>query len=147
MNRTPRSLLIWRILLAPVVLAILLSPARVLYACKLMDGPAQMVCCCHHDTGGCVMGRGCESHGFNARIACCDVSIDGPVYTVAAPGSLVQMALGIPQEPPRPPPGAVPTTLGIVTAAARTDYSSPRFLPFVPTAGTQTYLLTNRFRT
>ncbi len=141
-----RNPLFRRFVIATVVFLGLFTQFQMVFACELMDGKAQYVCCCDEPGDmamGCTMGGGCGNGAPMAGMNCCQVSYqDNPAAKATTPGSpsLQVLLLDAPQPPPIPvsfdAPDFVPQS-NVVRFAA---------IPPPPLAGTDTYLLTNRFR-
>lgn len=133
---------------ATLVFLGLFSQFQTVFACELMDGKAKPVCCCDEPgdmAGGCAMGGGCQDQapGSATAMDCCAVSYqEAPSAKATPPGSasLQVLLLDAPQPPPIPVSFHVPEFLPV-------DHT-PRYTHLIPprVAGTETYLLTNRFR-
>lgn len=143
-----RSPLIRRTVIAMVMFVGLFSQFQAVFACELMDGKAKPVCCCDEPgsmAGGCAVGGGCQDQapGSASAMDCCAVSYqEAPSAKATPPGStsLQVLLLDAPQPPPIPVSFHVPEFPPV-------DHA-PRYTRFIPprVAGTDTYLLTNRFR-
>lgn len=137
-----------RFVVATLVFLGLFSQFQVVFACELMDGKAKPVCCCDEPGGistGCDMGGGCpdQAPGSATGMDCCTVSYqEAPSAKATPPGStsLQVLLLDAPQPPPIPVSFYVPEFLPVDHAPRYTRLILPRV------AGTDTYLLTNRFR-
>ncbi len=126
----------------------LFLPLKTVFACELMDGKAQSVCCCNEPddmSKGCTIGGGCQDQALapTTPADCCEVSYrEAPIAKAAAPAaaSIQVLVLNAPQPPP------IPAAFDIApfTPVGHT----PRLTRFLPprVTGTDTYLLTNRFR-
>ena len=136
-----------RAVVALFLLTGLSSQFQVVFACDLMDRQPQPVCCCGEEmSDGCEMGGGCgldEKHQLNSD--CCEVSVDD-LSDISLGGPTSTASQVVLQNAPQPPP-----------LALRTAVSNPQFkfggafLPFYSTtnrhlAGTEIYLVTQRFR-
>lgn len=98
-------------LVAVFVLLGLLLPARLLFACDLMDGKTFNQCCCEDDNmAGCAMGGGCGLDdapgvaGDQGNDMCCAVSIGQPPSYDSAGSGHGSPGLGSLFEPAQPPP-------------------------------------------
>lgn len=131
-----------RAVIALLILAGLFAPLRTVFACQLMEGRKQYVCCCHGQEDKCRHG-GCPHDQSGEQAGCCDVSHEIAADASASPeGCAVQVLL---LEAPRPPPAAsipsivLPQTLLVHVSLWRADPPAGR-------AGSRTYLVTRRFR-
>lgn len=137
-----------RFVVATLVFLGLFSQFQMVFACELMDGKIQSVCCCDEPgdmSNGCDMGGGCQDQvpGSATSIDCCKVSYqEAPSAKATPPGSASIQVLLL--DAPQPPPIPVSFEITLFTPASHT----PRLTRFLPprVAGTDTYLLTNRFR-
>lgn len=145
MNRNPSFR---RFVAATLMFLGLFSQVQMAFACDLMGGKVQSVCCCDEPgdmSKGCAMGGGCQDQapGPAASMDCCQVSYqEAPSATATAPGTgNIQVLL---LDAPQPPPIPVSFAIAQCIQASHT----PRFTRFSPpwVAGNDTYLLTNRFR-
>lgn len=126
----------------------LFTQFQTVFACEFKDGKLQIVCCCDEAgdmSMGCDMGGGCnDSTGLVTNgMNCCETSYQpAPSATATAPGQHAQQVLLL--DAPQPPPILVSFDLK-TTPASRQIIG---FLSATPprVTGTQTYLLTNRFR-
>lgn len=136
-----------RLVLATLFMG-LFSQFQMVFACELMDGKTQYVCCCDEAgnmSKGCAMGGGCQHQMPDSAMAsgCCEVSYQqAPSAKATTPGSTGLQVLLL--DAPQPPP--MPASFDILEFALASG--ALRFTRFVPprVAGTNTYLLTNRFR-
>lgn len=123
------------------------SQFQVVFACDLMGGQPQPVCCCGEEMlDGCEMGGGCgmdENHHLYSD--CCEVSVDD-LSDVSLGGPTSTASQVVLQNAPQPPP------LALFTAVSKPQLKfGGAFLPFHyptnrPLAGTEIYLVTQRFR-
>ncbi len=133
-------------LLALLVLTVLLSPLRMVFACQMMEemqGKVQYTCCCDEP---CIMGAAVErdtargdqsSLGFEG---CCDVSyLDAPDASTRGSQSLVVML-----DASQPPPIPVSFEFQNFASTSHVILSSSGTSP--PLRAAPVYLLTNRFR-
>ena len=137
-----------RFVIATTLFMGLFTQFQTVFACEFKDGKLQIVCCCDEAgdmSMGCDMGGGCNdsagpaSNGMN----CCETSYQpAPSATAIAPDLHVQQVLLL--DAPQPPPILASFVLK-TTPASRQIIG---FLSDTPprVTGTQTYLLTNRFR-
>lgn len=137
-----------RFVVATLVFLGLFSQFQTVFACELMDGKAKPVCCCDEPgdmAAGCAMGGGCQDQAPDSATAmdCCTLSYQqAPSAKATPPGStsLQVLLLDAPQPPPIPVSFHVPEFPPVDHAPRYTRFISPRV------AGTETYLLTKRFR-
>jgi len=83
----------------------LFSQIQLLYACDLIDGEPQQVCCCgEHDSATCPMADNCGMHGNTAATQCCDVSYDvvtdASIMNCTSTADCLTLLLDGPQPPP-----------------------------------------------
>ncbi|HED17706.1 MAG TPA: hypothetical protein ENI64_12950 [Gammaproteobacteria bacterium] len=114
-----------------------------------MDTGPQSKCCCDEDMSkGCPMGGGCDTTANNVFVGCCDISthVDIGLQDVAmADTHHSKQVLSL--DAPQPPPAIITAyelSLPIIDVSVTlsiSDFSLPG-----PTPGTDTYLVTNRFR-
>jgi hypothetical protein len=147
-----RNHLFRRFVAATLMLMGLFAQFQMVFACELTDGKAKPVCCCDEPGGmsgmamGCDQGGGCqEATGPMANPSdCCEISYEqAPTATAIAPEPPTQLVLLLdaPQPPPIPAAFALPDFSRIHSTVLLYNHaSSPRI------AGTETFLLTNRFR-
>lgn len=131
--------------MASILLVGLLSPFQTVFACELMDGKTQYVCCCDEAgeiSKGCAVGDSRQNQLPMAEGDCCEVSyLPAPGSTAIAQQQQAQLLLlDAPQPPPLPAYFAFQTILTPNGLILYITDSSP------PAIGTRTYLLTNRFR-
>ncbi len=137
-----------RFVIAATLFMGLFTQFQVVFACEFKDGKLQFVCCCDEAgdmSMGCDMGGGCNglagpvSSGMN----CCETSYQpAPSATAIAPGQHAQQVLLL--DAPQPPPILTTFDLQIVPLPSQTIgflFNTPPRI-----TGTQTYLLTSRFR-
>jgi len=134
-----------------VLLTLLLSSTlpsiQTVFACNLMDGKIQTVCCCkgHNAMQGCEKGGGgCDANEAISSTGCCTVTdVYQPLAdAVVLPGLHVAQLLV--QDMPQPPAllsSLLSHDMGIRFQYAPDLYSSPPW-----GSGTNTYLLTSRLR-
>lgn len=122
----------------------LLSQFHVAYSCELMDSKTQYTCCCDVSEGkGCEMGGGCHDQQSATDTDCCDISYETApgVYAAKYDARSLQVLL---LDAPQPPP--IDTSL-VSSESPRLQLRSGVSFAHPPkVGGTQTYLLTNRFR-
>lgn len=139
-----RNPLFRRFVAATVMVLGLFTQFQVVFACELMDGKVQYVCCCDEPGSmGCAMGGGCHDSRDTQTQNCCAVSYEPmPNATAIAPEShsLQVLLLDAPQPPPIPVSSDIPEFSPDNHALRFTHALAPHV------AGTDTYLLTNRFR-
>lgn len=119
---------------------------QTLFACQLMDdGPKTTCCCDEHKDGGCAMGGGCDSTPGSMATDCCDVTVDVDMQdmTVAA---TTAAKLITHLDAPQPPPAAPVSTELKLTLPNHPVHPHPHDYSLSGSPGTQTYLVTNRFR-
>ena len=144
-----RKLSFRRFVVAALVLLGLFSQFQVVFACKLMAGNAKPVCCCDEPgdmSKGCAMGGGCQDQttgSATTTLDCCAVSYQEMPSAKATPPDSVSLLVLL-LDAPQPPPIFVSFQVPKFPTA---DHA-PRYTRFIPlrVAGTETYLLTNRFR-
>lgn len=126
----------------------LFTQFQVVFACEFKDGKIQFICCCDEAADmsmGCDLGGDCNdsvgpaSSGAN----CCEVSYQPvPSATAIGPQQHIQQVLLL--DAPQPPPILTSFDLHIILASSQTVCFLTNIPPRV--TGTQTYLLTQRFR-
>jgi len=145
-----RNPLFRRFVAATLMFVGLFAQFQMVFACELMDGKAKPVCCCDEPgdmSKGCDMGGGCQDQAGGPvpdKAACCQVSYEPvPSATAIAPESHTQqvLLLDAPQPPPIPATFALPDFSRSPAFTLRFDQATTP-----SAAGTDTYLLTNRFR-
>ncbi|WP_152485932.1 hypothetical protein [Methylohalobius crimeensis] len=132
-----------RIVIVLLVLAGLGAPLRTVFACQLMDGRKQYVCCCHEE-GHCKHGGGCPHRKPEGPTGCCDVAHEiADDGLASAPADHVFQVLLL--EAPRPPPAAPTPSIALLQPP---PLPNPRWRADPPAwcAGSRTYLVTQRFR-
>lgn len=129
------------------VLFLLFMQTHVLYACDLMGGGPQTVCCCDQEaiTDGCDMGGGCATHERYTSGDCCEVIIEPATSSVSASSSPVGQLVTM-LDAPQPPPSVVTVTAADFVTPANTLPRSNLNDPPPWLTGTHTYLITGRFR-
>ncbi|HHI93706.1 MAG TPA: hypothetical protein ENK04_09390 [Gammaproteobacteria bacterium] len=138
-----------RFVIATTLFLGLFTQFQTVFACEFNDGKLQIVCCC--DTAGdmsmgCDMGGGCNGSAgpaSSSTMNCCETAYQpAPTATAIAPDQHVQQVLLL--DAPQPPP--IPASFDLKTHPASSQTAN--FLSHAPprVTGTQTYLLTNRFR-
>ena len=123
-----------------------LPSIQAVFACDLMGGKVQTVCCCrgHQGAAGCEKGGGCSVHHGNAPVSnCCAVSYLYQPGANAVPIS--QTFQSLLSATPQPLPALLSSFLAHdvpVNLQSGSYFNlSPSWRP-----GTQTYLLTHRLR-
>ena len=126
----------------------LFTQFQTVFACQFKDGKLQIVCCCDKAgdmSKGCDKGGGCNdsagpiSNGMN----CCETSYQpAPGAIAIAPDLHAQQVLLL--DAPQPPPILTSFDIQIFPALRQNIRFYSNHPPRV--TGTQTYLLTNRFR-
>ncbi len=137
-----------RFVIATTLFMGLFTQFQTVFACEFKDGKLQFVCCCDEAgdmSMGCDMGGGCnDSAGpVSSGMNCCEVSYQSvPSATAIAPDLHAQQVLLL--DAPQPPPILTSFDLQTISASSQTF----RFSTNTPSrvTGTQTYLLTQRFR-
>jgi hypothetical protein len=137
-----------RVIIAMAMFLGLFSQFQVVFACELMDGKTRTVCCCDERgdmSMGCAKGGGCQDQapGSATSMDCCEVSYRAaPNAKATPPGSAGLQVLLL--DAPQPPP--IPVSFTIQEFSPSSDVL--RFTRSAPprVAGTDIYLLTNRFR-
>jgi len=124
-----------------------LPSIQAVFACDLMGGKTQTVCCCkgHQGEAGCEKGGGCSVHKAAPTSGCCEVSYLYQPATNANAVPASQSFQSLLSDTPQPLPALlsflpaqdVPVSL---QSGPYPDLSPP-WRP-----GTQTYLLTHRLR-
>lgn len=127
----------------------LLSQTQNLFACDLMDSGPQTTCCCDEDMGnGCPMGGGCDTSDSGLVTGCCEVStqVDVGLQDVAMTDSHHNKQV-LSLDAPQPPPAIIITSEFLLPLSDLADKLAVNdFSISVPSPGTHTYLVTNRFR-
>ncbi|MEE9158451.1 MAG: hypothetical protein V3U60_08710, partial [Gammaproteobacteria bacterium] len=134
-----------RLIAALFLLTGLVSQTQTLFACDLMDGKTQTVCCCGDEhLDGCTMGGSCTTHNGSSSGGCCDVAFENmPNVAAASPVSLdspfnlfkASQSTSV----------VLPDTIARIAAVAGRARFSAAASSF-NFGGTQTYLLTSRLR-
>jgi len=134
-------------ILALLLLSFALPSIQSVFACTRMGGKVNTVCCCkaYHGAPGCEKGGGCSVHNDTPASDCCKVSyLYQPVTSASAvPAShpFQSLLYNAPQ--------LLPALLSSLPAHdAPVSLQSGPYPDLSPPwrPGTQTYLLTNRFR-
>lgn len=122
-----------------------------LFACGLMDSGPQTTCCCDQDMDkGCLMGGGCDTADNDVVLStgCCEIStqVNVGLQTLAVPDSHQNLQVAV-LEAPQPPPAPV-ALIPTAYNSARTIHSLNKtgFTSALPSYGSLTYLITQRFR-
>jgi len=126
----------------------LLTQVQNLYACDLTHSGLQSTCCCGQDMEkGCSMGGGCATSAEGLVTGCCEVNatMDVGLENVTAADSL-HHKLVLLLDAPQPPPAILiskvvlsPSSISEISVTANLFYANSL-------NGTQTYLVTQRFR-
>ncbi len=133
-----------RIVIAISLFMGLFSQFQTVFACELMSGVAQYICCCDEPGAmGCEKGGACHDQSGAGGEDCCTVSYQQVLGSIAiAPASHAQQVLLL--NAPQPPPIPVSFDFQNVPPANHATRIANSLPP--PVAGIDTYLLTNRFR-
>lgn len=129
------------------LLSALYTQTQPLFACNLTDSGPQTTCCCgEHMENGCPMGGGCHFPSGEKPTGCCDITLE-VVMQDAALASTTEAQLITQLDAPQPPPAILTTTeitfaLSGMSAGIGIEYHPPPLW----SAGTRTYLATQRFR-
>lgn len=132
-----------------VLLGSLFTQTQTLFACELMGSEPTTKCCCDEDvSNGCPMGGGCESPDNSMPTGCCNVSTDISVgLSDVAVADTHHKKLILALDAPQPPPALIlATDLTILLSDASDKFIIERLSFSIPSPGTRTYLVTNRFR-
>lgn len=138
------TLFLGRLLVFIFLLIGLNFQGRLVFACELMDGAPQSVCCCgDRMMDGCALGGGCDIHSATRPVACCEISLEEPAAYSAAPAAQNHAVALL--EAPQPPPLLPPLFIYGDPGEGSLSSSIPLAMPFW-LAGADTYLLTLRLR-
>ncbi|MFV1996435.1 MAG: hypothetical protein ACC641_00355 [Acidiferrobacterales bacterium] len=130
-----------------LLLIALFLQVQTAFACNLMEGKVQAICCCDTQMEkGCSSGGGCESNASVAQGDCCQIVVSTPTAE-SATSAMVAKAILDRSDIPQPDsshaslpmiPGTPPSTRPVIAAIG----SNPT--PWL--AGKNTYLVTLRIR-
>jgi hypothetical protein len=138
-----------RLVIATTLFMGLFTQFQTVFACEFKDGKLQFVCCCDNSgdiSNGCVENNQCpeqQAGPISVDAACCDVSYQQvPSATVIISAQHSQQVLVL--DAPQPPPILSLFDLQTIPAANHAACFTTDVSLLV--TGTQTYLLTQRFR-
>jgi len=130
-----------------LLLSSVLPSVKTVFACDLMGGKMQTVCCCkaHQSETGCKMGGGCSLHNDTPASDCCKVSHLYQPLTSASALPEAQAFQSVLHDVPQPQAVLLSMLLAYEIPVSLQSGSYSNLSP--PwRSGAQTYLLTNRLR-
>lgn len=146
---TIRYPLFRRLFLAWIVLATLVVQSHTVFACTIMAGVTQNLCCCDDEgSGPCGAGGTCIDHReFNAADCCATFSQIIPILESDVPvaAQIDLLLINAPQAPP-PFPTLPIAHSTFISHAVSNHVLSTTFLFAPRPAGTRTFLQTLRLR-
>ena len=100
-----RNLTLQRLLCLIFLATVLLSHTQLLFACEVMHGKPQLICCCGEAMpDACPMNDGCAMQENAAQSQCCDVSQDSLTGVAVEHASSTVETLTLLLDSPQPPP-------------------------------------------
>jgi len=137
-----------RLSMLAVLILGLFAQVQMVFACELMAGKAQYVCCCDQPVDGkmgCAMGGGCQDLSPAPLPAsdCCEVSYQAaPHVQAVSPGSASLQVLLL--DASQPPP--LPVSFVVEGLFPSAHFVQSTHLSTRPAAGRDVYLKTRRLR-
>ena len=138
-----------RFVIAATLFMGLFTQFQTVFACEFKDGKLQLVCCCENSGGmtkDCSQNNQCaeqQAVPISNNATCCDVSYQQvPSATAFSSAQHNQQVLVL--DAPQPPPIPASFNLQTIPTANQTAHKLTNISLLV--FGTQTYLLTQRFR-